>query len=211
AGVQALPIIGLLTFLIGVVISYQGGVQLQQYGASIYITDLVALSMTREFAPLITAILVAGRTGSAYTAQIATMQVTEEIDAIRVLGIDPVELLVLPKLAAMLIVMPLLTLYADFLGILGGMLMAGLMLDVSSTAFLQRLPAALTMESYLIGISKAPVFAVIIVMVGCYQGFMAKGSAENVGARTTSSVVLAIFLVIIADALFSIVFSWIGI
>ncbi|MDR9502469.1 MAG: MlaE family lipid ABC transporter permease subunit [Desulfurivibrionaceae bacterium] len=211
AGFQALPIIGLLTFLIGVVISYQGGVQLQQYGASIYITDLVALSMTREFAPLITAILVAGRTGSAYTAQIATMQVTEEIDAIRVLGLDPVELLVLPKLAAMLIVMPLLTLYADFLGILGGMLMAGLMLDVSSTAFLERLPDALTMESYLIGISKAPVFAVIIVMVGCYQGFMAKGSAENVGERTTSSVVLAIFLVIIADALFSVVFSWLGI
>ncbi len=211
AGVNALPIIGLLTFLIGVVIAYQGGAQLKQFGATIFIADIVGLSMTREFAPLITAILVAGRTGSAYTARISTMQVTEEIDAMKVLGIEPIELLVLPKLAALLIVMPLLTLYADIMGILGGMLMAGQMLDVSSTVFLQRLPDALTMESFMIGIGKAPVFASIIVMVGCYQGFLAKGSAESVGEKTTVSVVLSIFLVIIADAAFSVLFSWIGI
>lgn len=210
-GLQALPIIGLLTFLIGIVIAYQGGVQLQQYGASIYITDLVGLSVTREFAPLITAILVAGRTGSAFAAQLATMQVNEEVDAVRVLGIDPLEILVLPKLLALLVVMPLLTIYADIMGVLGGMVMANAMLDVSSVTFLERFPDAVSAKSYLSGIGKAPVFAGIIALVGCYQGLSAAGSAESVGLRTTVSVVQSIFLIIIADALFSILFSWLGI
>jgi phospholipid/cholesterol/gamma-HCH transport system permease protein len=211
AGFNALPIIGLLTFLIGIVIAYQGGRQLENYGANIFITDLVGLSVTREFGPLITAILVAGRTGSAFAAQISTMKVSEEVDAITVLGLDPIELLVVPKLMAMCLILPLLTLYADVMGILGGMLIAGTVLQVSSHRFLARLPEAVSLTSYLTGLGKAPVFAWIITTVGCYQGLVAEGSAESVGRRTTSSVVQAIFLIIVADAFFSILFSWLGI
>jgi len=211
AGFNAIPIIGLLSFLIGVVIAYQSGVQLRTYGANIYIVDLISLSMTRELAPLMTAILVAGRTGSAYTAQIGTMKVTEEVDAITVLGISPMELLVLPKLLGLIIVLPMLTVYADILGIFGGLVMANSMLGVSAATFLDRLPEAMSLSSYMIGLSKAPVFAAIIATVGCYQGFMVEESAESVGKQTTVSVVQAIFLVIITDAMFSIVFSWMGI
>jgi phospholipid/cholesterol/gamma-HCH transport system permease protein len=211
AGFNALPIIGLLSFLIGVVIAYQSGVQLQNYGANIYVVDLISLSMTRELAPLMTAILVAGRTGSAYTAKIGTMKVREEIDAITVLGFSTMELLVLPKLLGLIIVVPMLTFYADILGIFGGLVMANSMLGVSTAAFLHRLPEALSLSSYLVGLSKSPVFAAIIATVGCYQGFMVAGSAESVGRHTTISVVQAIFLVIITDAMFSIVFSWMGI
>lgn len=211
AGHQALPIVGLMSFLMGVVIAYQGGVQLRLYGANIYIADLVGLSMVRELAPLVTAIIVAGRTGSAYTAQIGTMKVTEEIDALRSLAISPIELLVVPKLLALLIALPLLTVFADLMGILGGMVMAGGMLGVSPASFIDRLNDAMTLESYLIGVGKAPVFAGIIVAVGCFQGFLVSGSAESVGQRTTQSVVQAIFLVLMVDALFSVIFSWLGI
>lgn len=211
AGHQALPIVGLMSFLMGVVIAYQGGVQLRLYGANIYIADLVGLSMVRELAPLVTAIIVAGRTGSAYTAQIGTMMVTEEIDALRSLAISPIELLVVPKLVALFIALPLLTVFADLMGILGGMVMAGGMLGVSPASFIDRLNDAMTLESYLIGVGKAPVFAGIIVAVGCFQGFLVSGSAESVGQRTTQSVVQAIFLVLLVDALFSVIFSWLGI
>ena len=211
AGFNALPIIGLLSFLIGIVLAYQGGAQLNQYGANIYIADLVGLSMVRELAPLLTAILVAGRTGSAYAAQIGTMTVTEEIDALRVIGISPLELLVVPKLIGLTIVLPLLTVYADLLGLFGGMAMANFMLEVAPAAFLARLPEAISLSSYLIGVGKAPVFAAIIATVGCYQGFMTKGGAVNVGRQTTASVVQAIFLVIVSDAVFSVLFSWMGI
>ncbi len=211
AGYRALAIVGLLSFLLGIVIAYQGGIQLRQYGASLFVADLVGLSWTRELAPLIAAIIVAGRTGSAYTAQIGTMQVTEEIDALRSIGIDPIELLVLPKLLALLIALPLLTVYADIMGILGGMVMANAQLDLAYATFLDRVGVAVTLDSYLVGLGKSPVFAAIIATIGCYQGFQVRGSAESVGRRTTTSVVQSILAVIVVDAAFSVAFSHLGI
>jgi phospholipid/cholesterol/gamma-HCH transport system permease protein len=208
AGCEALPITGLLSFLMGIVIAYQGADQLQRFGANIFIADLVGLSMVRELSPLLTAIIIAGRSGSAYTAQIGTMKVTEEIDALRTIGVAPQELLVLPKMLALMVALPLLTVYTDVTGILGGMVMARSKLDVSFATFLDRLDEAIQLSSYWTGISKAPVFAMIIALVGCYRGFHVTGSAESVGRQTTLSVVQSIFLVIVTDALFSIVFNW---
>ena len=207
AGFDALPIVGLLSLLLGVVVAYQGANQLRQYGANIFVADLIGLSMLREFAPLITAIIIAGRSGSAYAAQIGTMMVTEEIDAMRTVGIAPQELLVLPKVIALVIAMPLLTVFADVLGVLGGMMMARLQLGVGYGEFMDRFVKAVSVTDYLIGVLKAPVFAAIIVMVGCFQGFRTQGGADSVGRQTTRSVVQSIFLVIVADALFSIAFS----
>jgi phospholipid/cholesterol/gamma-HCH transport system permease protein len=207
AGFDALPIVGLLSFLLGIVVAYQGADQLRQYGANIFVADLVGLSMLREFAPLMTAIIIAGRSGSAYAAQIGTMAVTEEIDAMRTIGIAPMELLVLPKVVALVIAMPLLTVFADVLGVLGGMIMARVQLGVGYVEFLDRLSKAVSVSSYVIGVGKAPVFAVIIAVVGCFQGFRTHGGADSVGRQTTRSVVQSIFLVIVADALFSIAFS----
>jgi phospholipid/cholesterol/gamma-HCH transport system permease protein len=210
-GVNALPIIGLLSFLMGVVIAYQGAVQLRQYGANIYLADLVGYSMLRELAPLLTAILVCGRTGSAYAAKIGTMKVREEVDALQTIGISPVDLLVLPKLLSLLIVLPLLSVYADVMSMLGGMFMASVQLGVGYHAFLARLGEAIDYSTFMIGISKTPVFAAIIAVVGCYQGFHVAGSAESVGRQTTVSVVQSIFLVIVVDAIFSIVTSLLGV
>ncbi|QXP83252.1 MlaE family lipid ABC transporter permease subunit [Methylococcus sp. Mc7] len=207
AGFDALPIVGLLSFLLGIVVAYQGADQLRQYGANIFVADLVGLSMLREFAPLITAIIVAGRSGSAYAAQIGTMAVTEEIDAMRTLGIAPLELLVLPKIVALMIALPLLTVFADALGVFGGMLMAREQLGVGYGEFLDRFVKTVGVAAYGVGIGKAPVFAAIIAVVGCFQGFQTKGGADSVGRQTTRSVVQSIFLVIVADALFSIAFS----
>ena len=207
AGFNALPIVGLLSFLLGVVITYQGADQLRQYGANIFVADLVGLSMLREFAPLITAIIIAGRSGSAYAAQIGTMAVTEEIDAMRTLGMAPLDVLVLPKFLALLIALPLLTVFADVLGVFGGMIMARAQLGVGFGEFLDRFVKAVGITSYLIGICKAPVFAAIIAVVGCFQGFRTRGGADGVGRQTTRSVVQSIFLVIVADALFSVAFS----
>jgi len=210
-GVKALGIVGLLSFLLGVVIAYQGGVQLKTYGANIFIVELVTITMLRELSPLITAIIIAGRTGSAYTAEIGTMRVTEEIDALQTLGIGPFDLLVLPKMLGLMIALPLLVVFADILGIFGGMVMASVVLDVSFFDFLQRVPQTVGMTHYVVGLAKAPAFAIIISMVGCYQGFQVSGGADSVGRQTTVSVVQSIFLVIVADACFSIVFSWMGI
>jgi len=207
AGFDALPIVGLLSFMLGIVVAYQGADQLRQYGASIFVADLVGLSMLREFAPLITAIIIAGRSGSAYAAQIGTMSVTEEIDAMRTLGIAPLDLLVLPKIIALMIALPLLTVFADVLGVFGGMIMARAQLGVGFGEFLDRFVKAVSITAYLIGICKAPVFAAIIAVVGCFQGFRTKGGADSVGRQTTRSVVQSIFLVIVADALFSVAFS----
>jgi phospholipid/cholesterol/gamma-HCH transport system permease protein len=207
AGFDALPIVGLLSFLLGIVVAYQGAGQLRQYGANIFVADLVGLSMLREFAPLITAIIIAGRSGSAYAAQIGTMSVSEEIDAMRTLGIAPLDLLVVPKVIALVIALPLLTAFADVLGVFGGMIMARAQLDVGFGEFLDRFVKAVSMTSYLIGICKAPVFAAIIAVVGCFHGFRTKGGADGVGRQTTRSVVQSIFLVIVADALFSVAFS----
>ncbi|HEY5292734.1 MAG TPA: MlaE family lipid ABC transporter permease subunit [Burkholderiales bacterium] len=208
SGFEALPITGLLSFLMGIVIAYQGAEQLRRFGANIYVADLVGLSMVRELSPMLTAIIVAGRSGSAYAAQIGTMKVTEEIDALRTIGVGRLELLVLPKVLALVLALPLLTVYTDAMGVLGGMVMARAQLDVSFSAYLGQLDEAISLASYLIGIGKAPVFAVIIALVGCYQGFQVGGSADSVGQQTTVSVVQSIFLVILTDALFSIVFSW---
>jgi phospholipid/cholesterol/gamma-HCH transport system permease protein len=211
AGFDALPIVGLLAFLIGVVGAYQGAGPLIRYGANIFVADLVGLSILREMAPLLTAIIVAGRSGSAYAAQIGTMKVTEEIDALRTIGVAPMDVLVLPKILALMVALPLLTVYADILGVFGGMIMAQTLLDVSFVDFLDRFDDAVKMSSFLVGVGKAPVFAIIIALVGCFQGFRVSGSAESVGRQTTVSVVQAIFLVIVADALFSVVFNWLGI
>lgn len=211
AGFSALPIVGLLAFLLGVVISYQGAGQLQRYGANIFIADLVGLSMLRELAPLVTAIIVAGRSGSAFAAQIGTMKVTEEIDALRTIGISPIELLVLPKVLALVIALPLLGVYADMMGVLGGMVMAKFQLGVSYADFMDRLKDAVDLSALMVGIGKAPIFAAIIALVGCFQGFQVGNGADSVGDQTTASVVQAIFLIIVADALFSVVFSWLHI
>ena len=208
AGFEAMPITGLLTFLMGVVIAYQGADQLQRFGANIYIADLVGLSMVRELGPMLAAIIIAGRSGSAYAAQIGTMKITEEIDALRTIGVGSQELLVLPKMLALIVALPLLTVFADMAGIFGGMIMARSKLDVNFDVFFNRLGDAISLSSFLVGVAKAPVFAAIIALVGCFQGFQVSGSADSVGRQTTVSVVQSIFLVILADALFSIVFNW---
>ena len=207
-GVNALPITGLLTFLIGVVIAYQGAEQLRKFGTNIFIVDLVGISLLREIAPLIAAILIAGRSGSAYAAQIGTMKVTEELDALKTLGLSPIELLVLPRVLALVVTLPLLTAYADVLGVFGGMLIASNQLNVSFAAFLSRFEEAVALRHFLIGIGKAPFFAVIIALVGCFQGFQIRGGVDDVGRHTTISVVQSIFLVIIFDAICSILLNW---
>lgn len=210
-GFHALPIVGLLSFLMGIVIAYQGAEQLRTFGANIYIVDLVGVSLLREIAPLVTAILVAGRSGSAYTAQIGTMKVTEELDAMRTLGISPMTYLVLPRALVLVLALPLLTVYADMVGVFGGMLVAANQLGVSFTEFVARFEHAIALKHYLIGIIKAPVFAVIIALVGCYQGLQIRGGVDSVGQHTTISVVQSIFLVIVFDAFFSVFLNWWGI
>jgi len=206
-GFQALPIIGLTAFLLGVVVAYQGADQLKNYGANIYVVELVGYSMLREFGPLITAIIVAGRSGSAYAAQIGTMVVTDEIDALRTIDIDPIELLVIPKIVGLLIAMPLLTVFADITGVFGGMVMARSQLDISFYEFIDRFGREIHAKELLVGLGKSLVFAVIIAGVGCFQGFRTADSADSVGRQTTISVVQSIFLVIVVDALFSVVFN----
>jgi phospholipid/cholesterol/gamma-HCH transport system permease protein len=207
-GVRALPITGLLTFLVGVVIAYQGAEQLRKFGTNIFIVDLVGISLLREIAPLIVAILIAGRSGSAYAAEIGTMKVTEELDAVRTLGISPMNLLVLPRAFALVIALPLLTVYADAVGVFGGMLIALGELNVSFAEFLARFEEAVPVRHLLIGLGKAPFFAAIIALVGCYQGFQIRGGVDDVGRHTTISVVQGIFLVIVFDAICSILLNW---
>ena len=207
AGLSAMPIVGLLSLLMGVVIAFQGADQLARYGANVFVVDLVGLSMLREFAPLVTAIIVAGRSGAAFAAQLGTMVVTEEVDALRTLGISPVGQLVLPRLLALLVVLPLLTMFADVMGVVGGMLMARARLSVDYAVFIDRLPLAVDQGTLAVGIGKAPIFAAIIAIVGCVQGLRTRGGADAVGTHTTRAVVQSIFLVIVADALFSVAFS----
>ncbi|MGE3979539.1 MAG: MlaE family lipid ABC transporter permease subunit [Nitrospira sp.] len=207
-GVRALPITGLLTFLVGVVIAYQGAEQLRKFGTNIFIVDLVGIALLREIAPLIVAILIAGRSGSAYAAEIGTMKVTEELDAIRTLGISPMNLLVLPRVIGLVIALPLLTMYADVVGVFGGMLIALGELNVSFAEFIARFEEAVAVRHFLIGLGKAPFFAAIIALVGCYQGFQIRGGVDDVGRRTTISVVQGIFFVIVFDAVCSILLNW---
>jgi phospholipid/cholesterol/gamma-HCH transport system permease protein len=207
AGFNALPIIGMTSFLLGIVVAYQGADQLRHYGANIFVVDLVGYSMLREFAPLITAIIIAGRSGSSYAAQIGTMVVTEEIDALRTIGIEPIDLLVIPKIIALLVALPLLTIFADGIGVLGGMVMANAQLGVGYHEFILRFSKAISLSQFLIGVGKAVVFSIAIAVIGCFQGFRTKGNADSVGRQTTRSVVQSIFIVIVLDAVFSIIFS----
>lgn len=210
-GLDALPIVGLLSFLIGVVLAYQGADQLRQFGAELFTVNLLGVSVFREIGVLMTAIMVAGRSGSAFTAEIGTMKVNEEVDAMRTLGIDPMEVLVIPRLLAMMISLPLLVLFADFMAIVGGGLLCVIELDLSVPTFITQLRDAVTVSHLFVGLVKAPVFAFLIALVGCYQGLRVSGSAESVGRQTTQAVVQSIFLVIVADAIFSIVFAWLKI
>jgi phospholipid/cholesterol/gamma-HCH transport system permease protein len=206
-GLNATPIVGLLSFLIGIVMAFQGADQLRRFGGEIYTVNLLGVTILRELGVLLAAIIIAGRSGSAFTAQIGTMQVNQEIDAMRTLGLDPVEVLVLPRILGLMLTLPLLVFYANALALLGGFLMTWVTLGITLPVFLDQLRGAITGWTLWIGIIKAPFFAAIIAMVGCYEGFNVSGSAESVGRLTTQSVVEAIFLVIVADAAFSILFS----
>jgi phospholipid/cholesterol/gamma-HCH transport system permease protein len=210
AGFEALPIVGMTSMLLGVVITYQAAEQLRHYGANVFVVDLMGYSMLREFAPLMTAIIVAGRSGSAYAAQIGTMVVTEEVDALRTIGIDPTELLVLPRMLALAVALPLLTVFADVTGVAGGMLMASTQLGIGAAEFTARFSHVIHPTSVLIGAGKAVVFALVIAVVGCFQGFRTRSDADSVGRQTTQSVVQSISLVIVVDALFSVAFSRLG-
>jgi phospholipid/cholesterol/gamma-HCH transport system permease protein len=206
-GVNALPIVGLLSFLIGIVLAYQGADQLRRFGAEIYTVNLLGAGILRELGVLMAAIIIAGRSGSAFTAQIGTMRVNEEIDALRTIGLDPLEVLVLPRLFGLMLTLPMLTLYANLVGLFGGCLMAWASLGITPPQFLRQLQYSLYPWTFWIGLVKSPFFAFIIALIGCYEGFQVARSAESVGRLTTLSVVEAIFLVIVADAGFSIFFS----
>ena len=210
-GLDAMPITGLLSFLIGVVVAYQGADQLRRFGAEIYNVNLLGVGVLRELGVLMSSIVIAGRSGSAFTAEIGTMTVNEEIDALRTLGLDPVEVLVVPRLLGLVLTLPLLVFFVDFMGVLGGALMCWVALEITPEMFLHQLQSAVGGWTLWIGVIKAPFFAAIIAMVGCYEGFNVTRSAESVGRLTTQSVVEAIFLVIVADAAFSIAFSLLGI
>lgn len=210
-GLDALGIIALLSFMIGIVLTYQMGFQLKNFGATLFIIDLLGLAILREFAPLLTAIMIAGRSGSAFTAQLGMMKIKEEIDALNTMGVLPSQLLILPRIWGLLIALPLLTVWADIFGLLGGMAMTHTMLNISYIDFLQRFPRVVSLSSLIIGVGKAPVFALIIASAACFQGLRVSGSADSVGKQTTRSVVQAIFFIIVADALFSILFSHLNI
>ncbi len=209
-GVSALGIIGLMSFLIGLVIAQQGAVQLAQFGFESFTINLVGRITFRELGVLMTAIMVAGRSGSAFAAQIGTMKLTEEIDAMRTIGVSPNEALVLPRVIAAVLMMPLLGFYASIVAIIGGGLYCWISLGIPPITFVQRIREVVPMTDVYIGLIKAPVFGLIIALSGCFQGMLVEGDAEQVGARTTSAVVQAIFLVIVLDAFFAVFFTGIG-
>jgi len=207
SGFNALVIIGLTSFLVGMVIAYQGAVQLAKFGADIFIVDTVGISIVRELGPMITAIVIAGRSGSAYTAEIGAMKITEEIAAMRTMGFDPYNFLVLPRIFALMIALPLLIFFADLIGILGGMVASGMQLNISFGQFIDRLYEVLEVKHYILGMIKGPVFAFLIAAVGCFRGFQVSDNTESLGLHTTASVVNSIFLVIAFDALFSVIYT----
>ncbi|MET1069585.1 MAG: ABC transporter permease [Pseudomonas prosekii] len=209
-GLDAAPIVALLTFLVGAVVAFLGATVLASFGASIFTVDLVAFSFLREFGVLLTAILMAGRTASAFTAQIGSMKANEEIDAIRTLGLDPMELLVVPRVLALLVALPMLTFLAMLSGIIGGGVVCAVSLGISPAMFLSLLQTDIGVQHFLVGIVKAPIFAFLIAAIGCLEGFKVSGSAESVGAHTTSSVVQSIFVVIVLDAVAALFFMEMG-
>ncbi len=209
-GLRALPIIGLLAILISMVIAYQAATQLEKFGANIFTIDLTVISLLREMGVLITAIMVAGRSGSAFAAEIGVMKLREETDALQTMGMDPIEVLVLPRLIAMMLMLPVLAFLADIVGLAGGALISIILLDIPLDQYIDRVQSVATLTMFFVGLVKAPVFAFIITVVGTYQGMNVTGSAESIGKRTTLAVVQSIFFVIMADAVFSIVFAKVG-
>lgn len=210
-GINALPIVGLLSFLIGIVLAYQGADQLERFGAEIFTINLLGVGLLREIGGLITAIIVAGRSGSAFTAHIGTMRVNQEIDAMQTMGLNTVDTLVLPRVIALMITLPLLTFYANIMGLIGGAMMCYFQLDITIPVFLRQLNDAVDVNTLMVGLIKAPVFAFVIALVGCYEGFQVERNAASVGQLTTRSVVESIFLVIVLDAAFSVMFSVLGV
>jgi phospholipid/cholesterol/gamma-HCH transport system permease protein len=209
-GLDAVPLVALLSYLVGAVIAFLGASILADFGATIFVVELVNVAFLREFGVLLTAILLAGRTASAFTAQIGAMVSREEVDAIRTLGLDPVDLLVIPRLLALLITLPLLTFIATVAGLLGGMSVGAFSLDIPPQAYLARMQQTIELRHFLVGMSKAPVFALVIGLIGCLEGLQVKGTAQSVGERTTSSVVQSISLVIVLDAIAAIWFMHMG-
>lgn len=209
-GVSALGIVGLMSFLIGIVVAQQGAVQLRQFGAEIFTINLVGRLTLRELGVLMTAIMVAGRSGSAFAAQIGTMKLTEEIDAMRTIGISPIEALVLPRVIAAVFMMILLGFYSSVVAIIGGAILSMVFLDIPFITFLLRIQEVVPIHDLWVGLVKAPVFGLIVAMAGCYQGMQVSGNAEEVGLRTTAAVVQAIFMVIVLDAFFAVFFERIG-
>ncbi len=207
AGVDAVPIVVLIGFLIGLIIGYQGAVQLKQFGADIYLADMIGVSITRELGPLMTAIIVAGRSGAAFAAEIGTMKVSEEIDALKSLGFDIMRFLVMPRVLAVMLAVPFLTLFADVAGILGGLLTGLMTLDLTLTGFFNQLQQALTYSHVFSGVLKSVVFGFLIATMGCFRGLQVFGGAESVGKYTTAAVVSGIFLIIFVDAIFAFVFQ----
>ena len=210
-GVSAVPIVALMSFLIGVVLAFQGSAQLRQFGAEVFVVDLIAISILRELGILLTSIIVAGRSGSAFTAAIGSMKMREEIDAMRTLGLDPVTILVVPRVLALVLMLPALGLIANISGLVGGALMSWIELGVSPAVFQSRLVSNTDVWHFAVGMIKAPFFAVIIGIIGCYQGMKVGGDAESLGRLTSASVVLSIFMVIVVDAMFSIFFAVVGV
>ncbi len=209
-GVRALAIVGLMSFLVGIVIAQQGAVQLRQFGAEVFTVNLVGRSAVKELGVLMTAIMVAGRSGSAFAAQIGSMKLNEEVDAMRTIGVSPMEALVLPRVLATVLMMPLLGFYAAILAIVGGGIFCWLSLGIPPVTFVQRIREVVPETDLWQALIKAPVFGMIIAMAGCYQGLQVKGNAEDVGLRTTTAVVQGIFLVIVLDAFFAVFFTEIG-
>ncbi len=206
AGVDALPIISVLSFFIGAVVAFMGASLLETFGASVFTVDLVGIAVLREFGVIITAILLAGRSDSAFTAAIGSMKMQQEIDAMKVMGLDPYEVLVLPRVIACVVMAPLLTLSAMVAGVFGGMLVSWMTLDISPNFFLTRLNDTIDLKHFLVGMSKAPVFGLVIAIVGCRHGLQVGGDVESLGKRVTTSVVQAIFAVIVIDALFAMMY-----
>ena len=211
AGAEALPIVTLVSILVGLILAFVGAVQLQQFGADIFIANLVGIAMLREMGAMMTGIIMAGRTGAAFAAQLGTMKVTEEVDALVTFGIPPIEFLVLPRMLALCLMMPLLCLYSDILGILGGALVGSGMLGLSAEHYWQQTLAALTLTDLVVGLFKAGVYGVLVAVSGCLRGMQASGSAAAVGAATTSAMVTAIVAIVVADGVFAVVFNVLGI
>jgi phospholipid/cholesterol/gamma-HCH transport system permease protein len=209
-GVDAFPIVALISFLLGLIMAFMSSVQLQQFGANIYVASLVSLAMVRELGPIMTAIIVAGRSGSAFAAEIGTMKISDEIDALFTMGFDPTRFLVVPKILATVITVPILTLFSDLFAIVGGMVVGVFMLDLTVNAYLTQTLKTLTLFEVFWGFLKSVVFAVLIAGIGCLRGFQVRGGAAEVGQATTSAVVSSIFIIILADAVFAVILRYWG-